>query len=185
VSESGLFTIAGGKLTTYRLMARQIVDQVARRLRDLDGRPLARPQPTEAMPLPGGESADLDVLIETVRRRDVPDPVARGLVRRYGSEAAAVLNRIEGHPELARPMVPGRPEVWAEIPHAVEREMAVHLTDFLMRRVHLYYEMADHGLKIAPAVARQMGRLLGWNEERETAEIAAYQAAVARLRPSS
>ncbi len=67
-SRSGLWTIAGGKLTTYRVMARDVVDRVAARLRELDGRPRASRAPTERLPLPGGETADLDGLVKAAVR---------------------------------------------------------------------------------------------------------------------
>src|SRR5256886_16004037 len=56
-SPSGLITIAGGKLTTFRVMGRDMVDRVARRLHELDGRPIPRRPPTDRVPLPGGEAA--------------------------------------------------------------------------------------------------------------------------------
>src|SRR5437773_2238853 len=68
-SEHGLISIAGGKLTTYRVMARDVVDRVAARLHALDGRPLPPRAPTDQLPLPGGESRDLDVLVEAARAR--------------------------------------------------------------------------------------------------------------------
>src|SRR5881628_2402145 len=73
-SASGLITIAGGKLTTFRVMGRDMVDRVARRLHGLDGRPIPRRPPTDRVPLPGGETADLVVLVEAARAREVPEP---------------------------------------------------------------------------------------------------------------
>jgi glycerol-3-phosphate dehydrogenase len=180
-SVSGLVTIAGGKLTTYRVMARDVVDLVARRLHDLDGRPVPRRPPTDRLALPGGEPADLEVLVEAARARDVPEPVARHLVRSYGSESAAVLNHAAQAPVLGQPIMAGRPEIWAEVRHAVDREMAVRLADVLIRRLHLFHEEPGHGLKAAAAVARLMGPLLDWDEEREAGEVAAYAAAVKGL----
>ncbi|HXF95366.1 MAG TPA: glycerol-3-phosphate dehydrogenase/oxidase, partial [Gemmatimonadales bacterium] len=110
-SPAGLVTIAGGKLTTYRVMAQDVVDLVARRLHDLDGRPVAGRPPTHRLPLPGGEAADLEVLVEAARARDVSEPVARHLVASYGSESAAVLNLVGQDPALGRPVAAGRPEL--------------------------------------------------------------------------
>ncbi len=130
-SASGLITIAGGKLTTFRVMGRDMVDRVARRLHELDGRPIPRRPPTDRVPLPGGETADLEVLVEAARAREVPEPTARHLVQAYGSEAPAVLNLVERDRALGKPIIPGRPEIWAEVTHAVEREMALRLGDVL------------------------------------------------------
>src|SRR5438874_4761378 len=69
-SPSGLLTIAGGKLTTYRVMARDAVDRVAARLRELDGRPRGPRAPTDRLPLPGGETADLEGLVKAAMRSE-------------------------------------------------------------------------------------------------------------------
>src|SRR5207237_8907567 len=72
----GLLTIAGGKLTTYRLMARDVVDRVAARLRALDGRPRAARPPTDRLPLPGGETADLEGLVTAATERRARESTA-------------------------------------------------------------------------------------------------------------
>jgi glycerol-3-phosphate dehydrogenase len=179
---SGLITIAGGKLTTFRVMAQQVVDVVARRLRELDGRPIAPAPPTDRLPLPGGESADLDVLVEAARARGVSEPTARRLVRGYGTEAAAVLNLVDQDRALGRLVVSGHPAIAAEIVHGVQREMAVRLVDVLVRRLRLLHEDPGHARDAAPGVATRMGRLLDWDEERELEEVAEYYAVLGRAR---
>jgi glycerol-3-phosphate dehydrogenase len=179
---SGLVTIAGGKLTTYRRMARDTVDLVAKRLRQLDGRPLPSRAATDRLPLPGGESADLDVLVDSLRAREVPEAQARHLVRHYGSEAAAVLNLVDRERSLGEPIIAGRPEVWAEVVHAVEREMAARLSDVLIRRLHVFYEDPAHGSTVSTAVATRMAGLLGWDKSRREDEVADYTAEVKRAR---
>ena len=179
---SGLITIAGGKLTTYRVMGRDVVDRVAQRLRALDGRPLPRRPATDHLPLPGGETGDLDVLVEALRAREISETLARHLVRHYGSEAAGVLNLVDGDRSLGKAILPGRPEIWAEVVHTVEREMAVRLTDLLVRRLHLFYEDPAHGTGAAPAVAARMAQLLNWDRSRQEEEVAAYAAEVKRAR---
>jgi len=179
-SASGLITIAGGKLTTHRVMARDVVDRVARRLRALDGRPVAPAAPTDRLPLPGGESADLGVLLDAAQHRGVPAATARHLVSSYGTEAAAVLNLVDRDRALGRPLVPEHPQIEAEVVHAVEREMAMRLVDVLMRRLHVFYEDPSHARTTAPAVASRMGQLLGWDEVRELEEVAEYYAQLGR-----
>jgi glycerol-3-phosphate dehydrogenase len=181
-SASGLVTIAGGKLTTYRRMARDTVDRVAKRLHQLDGRPLPPRAATDRLPLPGGESSDLDVLVEAVRARGIPDVRARHLVRHYGSESAAVLNLVDRDRSLGEPIIAGRPEVWAEVVHAVEREMAARLADVLIRRLHLFYEDPAHGSTVSSAVAARLAQLLGWDDTRRDEEVADYTAEVKRAR---
>jgi glycerol-3-phosphate dehydrogenase len=156
---SGLLTIAGGKLTTYRRMARDVVDLVAKRLHQLDGRPLPRRAPTDRLPLPGGESADLEVLVESLRAREVPDAQAQHLVRFYGSESAAVLNLVDRDRSLGEPIIAGRPEVWA-----------------------LFYEDPAHGSTVSTAVAARLADLLGWSKARQDEEVADYTGEVKRAR---
>src|SRR5574341_1965959 len=179
---TGLITVAGGKLTTYRVMGRDVADRVARALSALDGRPRAPRPATDRLPLPGGEAADVEVLVDGAMVRNVAEPVARHLVASYGSEAQAILNLVDKNKALGRPIVEGRPEIRAEVVHAVEREMAVRLSDVLVRRLHLFYEDTAQGVKAAPAVARKLRELLGWTAAREAAEVADYVAQVERGR---
>ena len=181
-SAQGLITIAGGKLTTYRVMARDVADRVAARLHELDGRPVAPRPPTDRLPLPGGEAAELDVLLEAAQARGVREATARHLVASYGSETPAILNLVERDRSLGEAIAPGRPEIWAEVSHAVEREMAVRIQDVLIRRLHLFYEYAEQGTAVAAPVAQRMKKLLGWDDVREAEELVDYFKLVERAR---
>ena len=181
-SEQGLITIAGGKLTTYRVMARDVVDRVAARLHELDGRPLPPRAQTDKLPLPGGEAAELDVLGEAARARGASEATARHLVASYGSEAAAVLNLVDRDRRLGDAIIAGRPEIWAEIAYAVERELAVRVQDVLVRRLHLFYEVPDHAQSAVAKVAARMKQLLGWDDVREAEELRDYFQVVERGR---
>jgi glycerol-3-phosphate dehydrogenase len=180
-SAQGLITIAGGKLTTYRVMARDVADRVAARLHTLDGRPVAPRPPTDRLPLPGGDAAELGVLIEGARARGVSDATARHLVASYGSETPAVLNLVDRDRALGEAIVPGRPEIWAQVAHAVDREMALRIQDVLIRRLHLFYEYADQATAVVTPVAQRMKKLLGWDEVREAEELVDYFRLVERL----
>ena len=181
-SASGLLTIAGGKLTTHRAMAQELVDRVAVRLRALDGRPRAPRPPTHRLPLPGGETTDLEGLIKAAVERGASDATARHLVGTYGSEAAAVLNLVDKDRALGGRIVAGRPELWAEVVHAVEREMAVRLSDVLVRRLHLFYKTRDQAVPASSAVADRLAAALGWDGARRAEEVAAYLHLVKRSR---
>jgi len=181
-SPHGLISIAGGKLTTYRVMARDVVDRVAARLHELDGRPLPPRAQTDRQPLPGGEAAELEVLVEAARARGASETTARHLVAYYGSEAAAVLNLVDRDRPLGEPIVAGRPEIWAEVTYGVEREMAVRLQDILIRRLHLFYEVPDQAQSVVPRVAARMKQLLGWDQTREAEELRDYFQIVERGR---
>jgi len=181
-SHAGLVTLAGGKLTTHRAMASGVVDVVAARLRRIDGRPVPPRARTELQVLPGGDTADLGVLVDSLLVRDIKEPVARHLVANYGSEAPAVANQVEKNRVLGKPLIEGRPEIRAEVAHAVEREMAMRLTDLLARRLHLFHLAPGASVKIAAAVARKMRELLKWSAEREADELAAYVEEIKRSR---
>jgi glycerol-3-phosphate dehydrogenase len=107
---------------------------------------------------------------------------ARHLVAYYGSEAAAVLNLVDRDRRLGEPIIAGRPEIWAEIGYAVERELAVRVQDVLIRRLHLYYEVLDQARSVVPKVAAQMKQLLGWDDVREAEELRDYSQIVERSR---
>ena len=165
---------AGGKLTTYRVMGRDVIDRVAARLRQLDGRRRAGAPATDRLPLPGGETADLDVLISSALARGVGEPTAKHLVASYGTESAAVLNLVDKQRALGKPILEGRPEIRAEVVHAVQREMALRLADVLIRRTHLFYQARGQAVTATAVVADLMGPLLGWDEARRAEEIELY-----------
>ncbi|NIM48857.1 MAG: FAD-dependent oxidoreductase [Gemmatimonadales bacterium] len=179
-SSTGLISILGGKLTTYRHMAAQVVDVVAKRLHALDGRPVPRRAPTDREPLPGGETRDLRVLIEATEGEGFPPPVARHLVHTYGSEAPAVTRLAQSDPTLAEPVVPDHPTLRAELIHAMHREMAITLGDLFIRRTHLFYAAPERVLALAPAIADMAAREMEWDETRRSAELAAYRDEVER-----
>jgi glycerol-3-phosphate dehydrogenase len=176
----GLISVVGGKLTTYRSMAAETVDLVARRLTILDGRPAPPRAPTHREPLPGGEVRDLDVLIQGLVREGVLSPVAERLVRTYGSEASAVVRLGQGEPELGRPIAQGHPSIRAELVHAIRREMAMTLSDLLIRRTQVYYEAERHAVAEAPALVDLAAHELGWSPSRQATELTSYLDAVER-----
>jgi len=180
-SERGLLSIVGGKLTTYRAMAVEVVDRVTRQLHRLDGRPVPPKARTAEDPLPGGESRDLDVLIGATTDDGIPRVIAEYLVRCYGSETPAVVRVAKSDPRLAEPVVSGLPVIWAQFLHAIRREMALTLGDLLIRRTSLFYEAPDHGLEVASEVAALVAEEAGWDTERRQAELAVYEQQVEQM----
>ncbi|MBW3572987.1 MAG: FAD-dependent oxidoreductase, partial [Gemmatimonadetes bacterium] len=179
----GLLNIAGGKLTTYRVMAKQAVDAAARALKD-EHRVESGSSPTADLPLPG----DPHEPWEPFRDGVVRDAVAAGLgadtgehlARAYGEDAAALLAAVRADAALAARLMEGHPYVWAEVAHAVRAEMAMTLDDVMTRRLHLFYEAADGGLAVAEQVARRMAAEpgIGWSEAEVAAQVEAYRTAV-------
>jgi len=181
VEAPGMISILGGKLTTYRRMAAQAVDRAAEALQALDGRPLPRPAATAREPLPGGETADLDLIVAEVERDGVAPVTARRLVRRYGSEAPAVARLAASTPGLGVPVATGGTAIRAELVYAVQREMALTLSDLLIRRTHVFYETPGHGLAEAQELAALVAPDLGWDAARCAAEADAYRTEVERV----
>ncbi|HEX5436990.1 MAG TPA: glycerol-3-phosphate dehydrogenase [Gemmatimonadaceae bacterium] len=172
----GLLTITGGKLTTYRVMAAQVVDAVAQAL-GVTG----HGAPTDHVPLPGGAIASLDAELAEARAQISRPALADHLVARYGSEWRAVWAIVEAKGALAASVVPSLTDIAAELVYAVEQEMALTLADLLIRRLHIAFETHDHGLAAAPAAARVVAPLLGWSAKHIDAELARYQQEVAVL----
>jgi glycerol-3-phosphate dehydrogenase len=175
----GLLTLVGGKITTYRNIAQVVVDEVQRKLGYAPARCL-----TAKLPLPGGRLETHwpgfvhDVLRESARH-NVPPDVGQHLADHYGAEAFGLLEAVHHRPELGRRIAAEGPWIWAEVDHAVTMEMARTLSDVMLRRLSLGFS-ADQGRGVAPAVARFLADRLGWDAARQDAEVAAYEATLAR-----
>ena len=172
----GMLTVAGGKLTTYRVMAREVVDRAVRELRFREGRSRPGEALTDEEPLPGGETDDFGPFRERGLELGVlPDSVDH-LVRHYGTEAAGIYNLGGGDRRLLRRLLPPHPAIEAEVLHAVRRELAQTVEDVLVRRLHLYYEHPERGIPAAYRVAELMAREHAWDERRVAAEAERYEA---------
>jgi glycerol-3-phosphate dehydrogenase len=176
----GLFLVAGGKLTTYRVMAADVVDRVARRLR----RPVRRSS-TEHLPLLGADGfAALWQRRVDLAQRGVEVGVVEHLLERYGSAALEVLAMIDESPGLAEP-VAGAPEyIAAEIAYAVRAETALHLEDVLTRRTRISIETPHRGEESVRHAADLMAAELGWSPEIVDREVTHYLARVEAERQS-
>ncbi len=172
---SGLVTVAGGKLTTYRRMGAQVVDRVIRRVPHPAGGRWPRSAPTDREPLPGGESPDVAPLRALADGLPLADATVAHLLRHYGTEAAALFNAVRADAALAAPLHPAHPAVAAEVSHAARHEFARTVEDVLVRRLHLFYETPDRGAAAAEATARLLAATLGWDAARSDAEVTAYQ----------
>lgn len=165
VSPSGLVTITGGKLTTYRRMADDTVDAVIRLLGRGD-----RHCPTKHLMLHGSRGVDLLRAPGEAGRLGVTLATLAHLIGRYGSEAPAVTNIIGEDPRLGERLVPEHPYVGAEVVYAARHEMATTLEDVLSRRLRVLPFDAKAALAMAPLAGALMAEELGWNEERAATE---------------
>jgi glycerol-3-phosphate dehydrogenase len=163
-TSSGLITITGGKLTTYRRMAKLAVDRLVER----DGR--TAPCRTHEVPLGApADPADLPAV------DGLASETYGALAARYGHEARRVLAAASGHPELARPLVSGLPDLLAEARYAAAHEQARTVGDVLLRRTRLGLlagrEVSAAGSEVPELVARAIGAELGWDDGRVAAEV--------------
>lgn len=172
---AGMFTIAGGKLTTYRAMASEMVDLVEAELARRERRPRTPAPPTDSVPLPGGEAGDLSPLRQAALDLGLTVETADHLLRHYGTEAAAICNLVSSDRSLLAPLDAAHPAIEAEVVHHVRRELAVRVEDVMLRRIHLGYEAADHGTAAVERVAALMGRELGWDAGRREEEVARWR----------
>jgi glycerol-3-phosphate dehydrogenase len=185
---SGLVRISGGKYTTYRVMARDVVDASL-------GRTEARKRRSRTAELPLMGSAprsELDQVAASLERplRDAaaqrgqtrvtwPSRVARRLADRYGREATEVA-RLSHELDLAVPLGERIDHLQGEVAWAARYELALSLDDVLARRMRLAQELPDRGASIAPRVAAILGSELGWDEDRQADEVARYLASARR-----
>jgi glycerol-3-phosphate dehydrogenase len=177
----GLVVVAGGKFTTYRVMAADAVDEAAR---TMDTR--IPDSCTAELPLVG---ADGYRPLWNQRRALAAGSgihVARveHLLNRYGACIHELLDMLRADPSLARPL-PGADDYLAvEARYAVTHEGAMHLEDVLTRRTRISIEAWDRGVAAAPEVADLMAGLLGWTDEDKKREVDRYFARVAAERES-
>jgi glycerol-3-phosphate dehydrogenase len=171
----GLTTIAGGKYTTYRVMAADLVDEA--------GRALATDAPsvTRDVPLLGAAGlararADREALAARAR---APVTAVDALLRRYGDRVEELADLMRAQPALAEPLEGGGGHLRAEVVHACTHEGALHLDDVLERRTRLALTAPDRGLAAAGPAAALMADALGWTPERARAETDAWRARVA------
>jgi glycerol-3-phosphate dehydrogenase len=167
----GLVTVAGGKYTTYRVMARDAVDAAGLQLgEEIDA------SRTEKVPLLGAEG------LSTARGRARSHPAAKGvgaaavdhLIERYGALALVLLDAAAESPELARPIEGAPSYLLVEAWYAVAAEGALHLDDVLTRRTRISIETVDRGRTAAEPVAKAMAKQLGWSGRVVKREVAHY-----------
>jgi glycerol-3-phosphate dehydrogenase len=160
-SDSGVITVTGGKLTTYRRMAADTVDAAVKRL-DGRGRHRSQTKRIQIRGAVGWDAADLP-----------PD-----LAARYGSDAREVLDLASADASLAAPIVPGLPYTRAEVVYAVRSEMARSVDDVLSRRTRARLLARDASADAAADVAALMAGELGWSDAERDRQVEAYRALI-------
>ncbi|HZO63746.1 MAG TPA: glycerol-3-phosphate dehydrogenase/oxidase [Kribbellaceae bacterium] len=177
----GLLLVAGGKYTTYRVMAADVVDRAARRLGGT-----VPPSRTAQVPLLGadGYAAMWRDRADLARRHEVPAGVVEHLLERYGTLAVEVLALVAEDPALGRSLA-GAPEyLAAEVVYAARAEGALHLEDVLTRRTRISFETTHRGAESAADAAALMAPVLGWDGAAVDREVWHYLAMVEAERES-
>lgn len=173
-----VFSIIGGKYTTHRRIASDVLAYMQKHTAQVS---IPGRCPTEHYPLYGGETADFPKFMEQKSKQlqqqhQLSADTAAYLIDTYGCHVDDVLAYIDKDASLKQPLVAGLPYLWAELPYAVEHEMACSLEDFLMRRLHVLWFARDNGRAVASEAADKMGALLGWNAEEKTRQVQSYLA---------
>ena len=171
-SRGGVVSVTGGKLTTYRRMASDAVDEVVRAA----GR--GGHSRTARLRLHGADGFEALVDPDAPARLEVDPDLLAHLAHRHGADARVVVAMIAAEPTLAEPLVPTLPYVRAEALVAVRYELARTLDDVLARRIPARWLARDASAEAAEDVARLVAPDLGWTADDITREVAAYRAAV-------
>jgi glycerol-3-phosphate dehydrogenase len=171
----GMIAVAGGKYTTYRVMARDAVDAVARGLEQY-----VPPSVTHATELVGadGYRALWNQRTQLAQGSGLHIARVEHLLRRYGSLIHELLAEITRRPDLAEPIPHAEDYLKVEAWYAAVAEGALHLDDVLTRRMRISIETFDRGVRAAETVARLMGEVLFWSDEDIEREISHYTARV-------
>ncbi|MET0725574.1 MAG: glycerol-3-phosphate dehydrogenase/oxidase [Leifsonia sp.] len=180
-SVPGLVVIAGGKWTTYRVMAKDAIDAA---VDALDGR--IPPSTTQEIPLLGAEGyfAAWNKRSKIAKAFGVHTVRIEHLLNRYGTLTDELLDLIRNDPALGEPLPGADDYLAAEVVYSASHEGALHLEDVLARRTRISIEAWDRGVSAAPVAAELMGRVLGWDKERRELEVANYLKRVAAERQS-
>ena len=166
--ETGIVFITGGKWTTYREMAQDVIDRVVKShgLSDKAG-----PCVTEKIQLRGGVGYSRNLPVQLVQHFGVTSEVAEHLARTYGTHAEEVLRAAQNKTRGGKQLLAGYPYLEEEIAYACQHEMATSLIDMLTLRTRLAYLDSNAAAEIAPKVANLMGNALGWSKKHKNEEL--------------
>lgn len=191
----GLVSVTGGKLTTYRSMAHDVLKHAVHELRrgksrivydgprvlTDDSNLVESEKQSRREPLPGGDIVSREGTAHDAQSATNDAAIAERLSLAYGSRWRNVWSYAQRDPSLAKRLVQDLPYCVAEVAHAVEREMACTIADVLVRRTHIAFETRDNGRGVAKRIAPLMAALLGWSDMEQQRAIDDYEKEVTRL----
>ena len=178
----GFVSLAGGKYTTYRVMAKDAVDMATNDITKLTSESI-----TAKLPIIGADGYfALTQQVEMLAAKyNLKQETITHLLNRYGSDISDILDLIEEDRKLAAPLTRALPYLKAEIIYAVTSEGAHSVCDVLERRTRIWFEAENFGEDLAPAVADLIAPYLGWKAAQKKQSIAAYLAKVDAAKDSA
>lgn len=193
VDANGLVTIAGGKLTTYRRMAKEVVEHSVAQMRksgfslEMKGHRDTGLEPligAVGWPAEAKDAEDMVHKLMTDAQQKMTLPTAQLLLKTYGMRAFDIAKLCAADPELANLLLPesDRAEILAQVVFSVEQEMAMALEDVMIRRTQLFFKDLNQGLDCVDAIAERMGALLDWDDAEKANQIERYRVEVQRSR---
>jgi len=173
----GFVSIAGGKYTTYRVMAEDAVNEAINHLRKI-----VPDSVTETLAIIGAEgySVLMNQIPRLSQQYSISEKSVEHLLNRYGSLISEVLEPAESKPELREELIPGLAYLKAEILYAVTHEGATSIDDVLSRRTRISFEASDQGLSVLDVAADLIEETLGWSSAQRKASINHYRELVNR-----
>ncbi len=181
----GFFSIVGGKLTTHRVMADDMVNRIASYLgKNFHIRPKLRKTVTATVPLYGGDIENFDLFYahwreKLTRRHQFDSDIAEHFIETFGTKIPDLLEAIAQTPHGAERIHPKLPHVWGELTYALEHEMTLALDDFLIRRTHIFSLEKNQGLDVYPKILPVLSRRLEWTKKEEEKQVARLKMKVA------
>lgn len=176
---SGLVNAPVGDLTSHRPKAQHLVSQLEKVLaRDFGVHP-SYPSRSATVPLVEVEGNEQSISVpQSIVLDSLPQLTREHLEEAYGLRQSRVLEYAIADPQLVSPIVAGLPYIWAEVPHALDHEMAMTISDVMMRRFDVFHELADGGVVAAQDIARYMSRVTTWLDSDIDDQVTAYAEAV-------
>ncbi|MFQ6617344.1 MAG: glycerol-3-phosphate dehydrogenase [Fidelibacterota bacterium] len=185
IGDNGLVSIAGGKLTTYRAMAEQLIDEVLERFWGMSVKQFGSCK-TADKPLFGGDIKNYDEFVRSIIKGmnkvwGISEDAVRRLINNYGTDFLKILGYGLDNSKLLRPVHHEIPLMGAEVIYGVEEEMTLTLLDFMERRTELMHFTTDNGMSAARTAARIMGKRLKWSWRERRRQIIRYREAVGKM----
>ncbi len=173
----GFISIVGGKYTTYRIMARDVIDRAVLELRRITPESV-----TDKLPIVGADGyfALIQQSAQIAQESGLDEAIVLHLLNRYGALISEILKLIEADPSQAKKLRKDLPYIRAEIHYGASHEGALSVDDVISRRTRISFEAVSHGIDLVEEIAGIIAPVLGWSAKERKASIAQYKSLVKR-----